>query len=123
MAGSRNIDLIKMVEDIFAPALQDATQELGEELERVRAKSKLIAKVQFTDEDIAKIVERVKAELYRKAKWELTEWKDEDSDGWGTQWAKCSICGNTTSSYHKAGAQDRFYDFCPKCGADMRGEE
>ena len=39
------------------------------------------------------------------------EWIESDF-GW-----KCSICGNTSVMWQ------RTYNFCPNCGADMRGEE
>ena len=45
----------------------------------------------------------------------------------GEDWKVCSVCGcgfmvghkyNTDRTYHKT-----FHNYCPSCGADMRGEE
>lgn len=43
------------------------------------------------------------------------EWKRKGQDIY------CSVCGNE-SAYNPFGAS-KFSDYCPNCGADMRGEE
>ena len=57
-------------------------------------------------------VERI-CSLIQKAKWIDAEPKRKTGIWMGSV---CSECGNSTSFYYDC-------DYCPNCGADMRGEE
>ena len=41
----------------------------------------------------------------------------------GFEPVRCSECGATSDGYNQIAWADINYNFCPNCGADMRGEE
>ena len=52
------------------------------------------------------------------------EWINKEFYGIGEGSAECSICHKRSSGYKEDdgwGVHCLFYDFCPNCGADMRG--
>lgn len=102
MAGSRNIDLIKMVEDIFAPAqraMDEAKKSLADCFEEVEKQR----------------------DIKKHTKWQKL---------YGQNVYVCPYCyGKPIKSYKRIydiTVEEKFVDayrYCPRCGADMRGEE
>ena len=96
------------------PILQDINREIGgsysieraiEVLEELPSASPDLST--FSDKLWKMAYERGKAEGRKKGKWID---KSDDIDG---AWNYCSVCGEQAID---------LYDFCPNCGADMRGE-
>lgn len=55
------------------------------------------------------------------AKRKTGRWIERD-DGWGGMYYECSVCQEAFTLIDGT-PSDNLYNFCPYCGADMRGEE
>ena len=76
-----------------------------------------IAKITLSEEQVREAVEKAKSETVQVFSSEQPErkkgkWIDK-SNGIEGAWNYCSVCGEQAID---------LYDFCPNCGADMRGE-
>ena len=69
---------------------------------------------QFTCHDSIQQIIKDAPTIERK----MGEWIADPKIGWGETWV-CSICGEKTVSSIMGKPR---YEFCPMCGADMRGE-
>ena len=95
------------------------------ELPSAEPKTKLIAEVKISKEDIQNAVDeavvKIKAKSERKGKWIKTpEFCGDDISGFIDNHFSCSEC-KKEAEINPWG----FYilsDFCPNCGADMRGD-
>ncbi len=57
-----------------------------------------------------------KPELKKKGKWVSTD------DGWDGEYFVCSACGCPWTLI-EGSPEDNGMNYCPNCGADMRGEQ
>lgn len=83
---------------------------------------KITHEAYFTEGAIKDLLELLKEEPERKK----GEWINKEFYGIGEGSAECSICHKRSSGYKEDdgwGVHCLFYDFCPNCGADMRGEQ
>jgi hypothetical protein len=69
---------------------------------------------QMSCHDAIAVIETVPTIEPRKGKWIP---KFEGKFKGGGYWFDCSICGRTVPEVRNGG-----WNFCPRCGADMRGE-
>lgn len=60
-------------------------------------------------------IEALKNETIFSADRPRGEWIDENC----TYYANCSMCGYQMDTHEERG----YHNFCPNCGADMRGED
>jgi len=75
----------------------------------------------YKAEDIYKVLESLPSAEPEPKKG---EWINKEFYGIGEGSAECSICHKRSSGYKEDdgwGVHCLFDDFCPKCGADMRG--
>ena len=54
----------------------------------------------------------------KRGRWE----EREGYGGWGDTYYRCSVCGNDWA-FEDGTPKDAEWDYCPKCGADMRGDD
>jgi hypothetical protein len=77
----------------------------------------LIAELQYGDrKHIRKMVEDIPPADIRPVVYGDWEWHGPCRDSKGTYWASCSVC----KTRQRIGDYE---NFCPHCGADMRGEK
>jgi len=82
----------------------------------VETQTKLVANVTFNKEQMEELVEKAKADILEQIERPQGEWKYETKfDGIG--WWYCSNCCEHKEWIGKNS------NFCPNCGADMRGEK
>ena len=85
-----------------------------ENLPSAQPESICVAKVTMTDEQVKEAFEKATCQILavqperKKGKW------IDKSGGIEGAWNYCSVCGEQAID---------LYDFCPNCGADMRGEQ
>lgn len=87
-----------------------------EEVPSAQPEIKCIAKIILTDEQVQEAFEKAKKEiLAAQPERKKGEWINRSLNICYPDWERytCSVCGKHSYSY----------DYCPNCGADMRGEQ
>lgn len=110
---------------------KDAAYSVLGELPSAQPEIKCIANITLTDEQVKEAFEKARCNIlsaqpeWKKGKWIERESGTEDKENGFDTVIVCSCCDFPATTFYSENCESRTQirtDFCPNCGADMRGE-